>query len=152
MFIFLQQFWVYFCIIYLQLKFKQMYKENFYFRSKLTFVTKITHPSDFTDSVTLTSHVITNLIISTMSFTLLGTLYAVPSVCTTYVTKTSNVITSFPTFTMSFNDKAHLHILCHNSLSRDYRLYQLYIAIHAVDYNKHCTIHFTSRQVFFSPL
>lgn len=121
-----------------------MYKENFYFRSKLTFVTKITDPSDFTDSVTLTSHVITNLIISTMSFTLLGPLYAVPSVCTTYVTKTSNVITSFPTFTMSFNvyDNAHLHILCHNNQSRDYRLYQLYIAIHAVDYNKHCTIHF----------
>lgn len=64
-------------------------------KAKLTFVTKIACPSGITATVTLTSHVITDYVISAMSSTLLATVDAVPSLYTFYKCKTTHSRLSF---------------------------------------------------------
>lgn len=62
----------------------QKYSEDIWIGYLVTFVTQRSCPSSIAPSVTVTSHVITGHTVSTVSYTLLTTVYTVPTFCTFY--------------------------------------------------------------------
>lgn len=103
-------------------------------RSKLTFVAKITRPSGITASVTLTSHMITDYVISAMSYTSLVTVDTIPSLYTFCKCKATHPRLSFELIFLLIPDKLFCLLVAacpnlslnYNGIVRNYNRYIIF--------------------------